>query len=91
MTMTKDQAMQAFEQHRAEWLASARAEAIRIYKNKQAPISIDEVRMACPPPEGADPRVMGGVFNLKQWRKTGYRNSWRRACHNRPVALFELR
>jgi hypothetical protein len=48
------------------------------------------VRAACPPPSAVDPRVMGAIFNTPEWQKVGYCNSKRRACHKRPISIFQL-
>ena len=77
-----------FEDHRASWLEMARETAIRLSK-KRGIISIDDVRIECPPPPGVDPRVMGAVFRpSKHWKQEGYKSSERGTCHNRPVALW---
>jgi hypothetical protein len=81
---------QRLENLRRHWLASARAVARHLaYRN--GTVTIDEVRRHCEPPEGIDPRVMGAVFRSADFEATGdYRRSDRRACHNRPVAIFRL-
>ena len=73
---------------RAEWLIRARAAAAVLGATGNA-ITVDDVRTVCPPPDGADPRVMGAVFDGR-WRKVGYRNSTRRECHGRPIGEFRL-
>jgi hypothetical protein len=83
----RDRALALFEEHRAEWLAVARRTAILLYRRVGRPITVDDVRMECPPPGGIDPRVMGGVFS--GWTPVGWTNSRRRACHGRPIRLFE--
>ncbi len=83
------------EAARKQFLERARAVAMRIASNNETGIvTIDMVRAQCPPPEGVDPRVMGAVFRSGRhspWRKIGYVQSRRRACHGRPVALFKLK
>lgn len=86
-TEGRDEAMALFEAHRAEWLATARHAALRLYRRMARPITIDDVRAVCPPPAVYDPRVMGAVFT--GWIPVGYTNSRRRACHGRPIRLFE--
>ena len=80
-----------FERNRGDWLTMAREAAVRLARIRSAGITINDVRAACPPPDDVDPRVMGGVFTRKQWRKVGYVNSERRECHGRPLAVFQLR
>lgn len=89
MTATegRDEALDLFERHRADWLASARAAALRLYRRDGRPISVDDVRAECPPPPDSDPRVMGAVF--MGWTAVGYANSRRRACHGRLIRLFK--
>jgi hypothetical protein len=83
---SRDEALALFETHRAAWLAEARRTAFLLYRQAGRPITVDDVRMACPPPAGSDPRVMGAVFT--GWTAVGYVNSRRRACHGRPIRLF---
>lgn len=85
--LSKDDAMALFEEHRAEWLARARDAASRLYRRFGRPITIDDVRSECPPPDVYDPRVMGAVFS--GWTPVGYINSRRRTCHGRPIRLFQ--
>jgi hypothetical protein len=86
-TQSRDEALALLETHRAEWLAEARRTAFLLYWQAGQPITVDDVRMACPPPVGCDPRVMGAVFT--GWTPVGYTNSRRRMCHGRPIRLFE--
>lgn len=86
-TEGRDEALALFEEHRAEWLAAARHAALRLYRRVERPITVDEVRAECPPPEGIDPRVMGAVFS--GWVAVGFVNSRRRMCHGRPIRMFE--
>lgn len=79
-----------FEQYRAEWLAKARHEALKLGRKRRV-VTVDDVRNVCPPPEEFDPRVMGAVFRTPEWEAVGFINSGRRACHKRPVRLFALR
>lgn len=79
-----------FEEHRADWLAEARAIAFDLAQ-RNGTVTIDDVRALCPPPADVDPRVMGAVFRTRDFRPTGkHRKSARSICHNRPVAIFEL-
>jgi hypothetical protein len=86
-TQSRDEALDLFEVHRAAWLAEARQAAILLYRRVERPITVDDVRAECPPPGYYDPRVMGAVFT--GWNAVGYINSRRRACHGRPIRLFE--
>ena len=90
-TKSKQQAFDLFEQHRAEYIAKARAAALRIaLSRKSGRITIDDVRAECPPPKSIDPRVMGGVLRAPEWERVGYQSSKRTVCHKRPVAIFRL-
>lgn len=86
-TQSRDEALDLFEIHRAAWLAEARRVAILLYRRVERPITVDDVRAECPPPAYSDPRVMGAVFT--GWTPVGFTNSRRRACHGRPIRLFE--
>lgn len=88
---TKTEALDALEETRAEWLASARAWAQQFARSGD-PITITDVRRYGPPvPEGVDPRVCGAVFrDSNTWKPLGYVKSRRRTSHNRPVMAFAL-
>jgi hypothetical protein len=80
-----------FEEHRADWLAEARATAVSL-AIQRGTVTIDDVRDHCPPPDDVDPRVMGAVFRTSDFESTGrHVRSVRRTCHNRPVMVFKLR
>lgn len=78
-----------FEEHRAEFLETARAVA-RALAFERGEITIDDVREHCAPPPNVDPRVMGAVFRTDDFEAVGYRKSNRSTCHHRPVAVFRL-
>lgn len=84
-----------FEYSQPDWIEVARAKAVEIaLRHPNFDCTIDEVRAECPPPDGADPRIMGSVFLCSakgDWEKIGYVQSKRKACHGRPVALFRLK
>ena len=73
-----------------EWLAKARAVALRLGAGGKR-ITIDMIRAECPPPHGVDPRIMGAVFLRKTWANCGYIQGFRETSHGRPVAVFMLR
>lgn len=79
-----------FEEHRADFLARARAVA-RAIARQRGEVTINDVREVCPPPETVDPRIMGAVLRAPEFEACGYRKSDRRECHGRPVAVFRLR
>lgn len=82
--------MPLFEAHRSTWLAEARAVARHLGRDGGL-VTVNDVRRICPPPVGADPRVMGAVFTRSEWRNMGAENSDRRTCHGRPISVFRLR
>ena len=88
MTASKQEALDLLELHRKEWLAEARATAA-FYADLHGSVTVDDVRALCPIPEGIDGRVMGAVFNTKEWKAGPFINSRRRACHRRPIRVFE--
>jgi hypothetical protein len=75
---------------RHAWIARARDCAIAIAREKGS-VTVNDVREACPPPEGADPRIMGAVLLAPQFARIGMRPSDRRTCHGRPIGVFTLR
>lgn len=79
--------MPGFEAHQADWLAKARAVALELGRSGHV-VTVNDVRKRCPPPPEADPRVMGAIFTRGEWRRVGYINSNRAACHGRPIAAF---
>lgn len=85
--MARDVALKRLEATRAAWLARARSAAVTLYRALQRPITVDDVRDACPPPEEIDPRAMGAIF-MKDWDCVGFRNSTRKECHARPIRSF---
>lgn len=81
------------ESRRATFLLRARRAAKELAA-LNGDVTVDEVRAACPPPEGVDPRIMGCVFHERHadgariWQAVGYVKSARKACHHRPVMRF---
>lgn len=68
-----------------DWIKQARSAAIRIAR-ESGKVTIDDVRAVCPPPDKADPRVMGAIFHpRKLWTVVGYIKSGRRENHGRPI------
>jgi hypothetical protein len=77
-------AVQQVEDH-GEWLAMAKAVAIQV-SLAQGYVSSDDIWESCPPPAGADPRVMGALWRPRQhWAPIGYVPSSRKECHCRPI------
>lgn len=89
-TLFETRVLPLFEEHRGDWLATARA-AARFLGHGGAPVTIDAVRKLCPPPADVDPRVMGAVFLRREWTRIGFEQSARRECHGRPVAVHRLK
>lgn len=80
--------LETFEMTRPEYLAKARATARRLLETRDE-ITINDVREHCPPPPHWDGRVLGAVFNHKDFESTGrIVKSTRDACHKRPIQLF---
>lgn len=76
-----------FELTRPEFLEEARQIARDLALGGKL-VTIDDVRVQCPPPDNVDPRVMGAVFNTKEWEASGYIRSTRSTCHKRPICQF---
>jgi hypothetical protein len=82
----------SFERSRPDFLSHARTVAARLWKERDGPITINDVRAAgVHPPQHIDPRVMGAVFRGDAWECVGYIGSVRRTSHGRPVAMFVRR
>lgn len=86
----RDEALDALERARATWIDEARATAIRLAQAR-GEVTIDDVREACPPPAGVDPRVMGAVMRPPLFEACGFVLSSRAECHRRPIRVFRLR
>ena len=87
-TDKRDEALLRLEETRQAYLAQARTVAVRLSNDGRRPVSVDDVRKACPPPAGIDGRVMGAIFNLPEWMPFDYVNSSRTECHGRPIRRF---
>lgn len=86
---TKEEALDALEASRADWLAVARGVARVIARS--GPITVNDVRKKAPPlPDGVDGRVFGAVLRGPEWKFEGYVKSTRRTSHGRPVARYRL-
>lgn len=89
-TLFEDTVLPHFEAHSGDWLARARAHARLLGQGGQT-VTINDVRVKCPPPVDVDPRVMGAVFLARDWELLRHERSARRTCHNRPVGVFRLK
>jgi hypothetical protein len=79
------------EKAQHEWISLARQTAERLAR-QNGQITSDDIWDVCPPPVGADPRVMGAVFADKTiWQRVGYVKSARKINHGRPVTAWTLR
>lgn len=89
---TKDEAIDALEVARADWLALARSEAVKIaVACATRTCTIEDVRRAVPMPEGIDPRVAGAVFrDAGVWEPAGYEQGTRSMSHRRPIMRYAL-
>ena len=72
------------------WIERAR-DAARNLAAENGEVTINDVRDLCPPPEGADPRIMGSVFLSRDFVRVDFRKSGRAACHGRMIGVFRLR
>ncbi len=87
-TATKQLALNLFEKTRKEFLDNARWIAIRIAKENNGYVNIDQVRNQVTTPNGVDQRVYGAVFNTTDFEKSGYTLTTRKTSHGRPIAIF---
>lgn len=88
---TREEALNALEIARADYLANARNVAKEIAVNGNGTCTVNQVREVLPPPDGIDGRVMGAIFNKSDWQNMGYVSSDRGVCHKRPIALFRYK
>lgn len=88
--VARDRALGILEQSQPEWLAMARAVA-RDLASSGGVVTVNDVREKCPPPPGSDPRIMGAIFNTREWERVGVQRSGRRVCHARPISTFRLK
>lgn len=89
-TLNKQQAMDLFEIQRQAYLSHCRDIAERLY-NLYGPLTIDQVREQCPPPQIFNAKVLGAVFNTEKWQKRGYEPTKIKSSHGRLVAIWELK
>lgn len=93
---SKDEALDAMEEARGQWLAFARHAARvcvtdKINAGKPPEVTINDVRDRAPPlPTGVDPRVYGAVLRGPEWELVRYVPSARTRSHKRPVALYRF-
>ena len=88
----KEDALDLLERTRKEYIAQARDTALAIARFKPGPITVNDVRKLCPPPDEIDPRVLGAVFRTgknSMWKPVGYVRSER--AHARPIMQFQLK
>lgn len=88
----KESALRVLEATRKEYLEEARMAARKIALSSESKTcTVDEVREVCPPPKDIDGRVMGAIFNSKDWEMVGFERSKRKTCHKRPISRFALK
>ena len=86
----KESAHQIFEVTRPEFLAQARATALR-YALNHGSVTIDDVRRYTPLPEYISPNVFGGVFRGAEWECVGFEPSTRVSAHARIIRRYRLK
>jgi hypothetical protein len=90
MSNYEDSILEVQKEKYEAWIDRARKEARKIAK-RRGKVSADDVHRACPPPEYADPRVMGAVFFPREdWIVVEYQRSVRKSNHGRPIAVWSL-
>jgi hypothetical protein len=86
----KENELARLRELRAEYLAEARKVARKLGTNGKY-ITVDDVREACPVPEGVNPTCLGALFSLDgEWMHTGYAVSERKEAHGRRIGLYML-
>ncbi len=87
-TRTKEEAFDLFENHRAEFLAYARSVADEFYKFNGS-VTTDNIRNLIDIPETINKKVLGCVFNTKEWVLIGYTKSKVKTSHGRTIGIFK--
>lgn len=86
----KETPFELLERTRGEYLHDARETARQLLRKRDY-VTIDDIRLVCPPPKGVDPRVMGAVFTPAEFEAIGWIRSSRSECHKRPIQRFRLK
>lgn len=84
----RDTTLSAQERRHGDWMASVRAEAIRI-AYERGTVSADDIAYI-PLPEGASPNVRGGVFNHPLFEFSGFVRSKRPEAHFNRLNEYRL-
>lgn len=77
------------EEHQADLVERLRAAAKALAATHPDGITSDEVHAVVNIPEATDRRVMGAVFNKKDWVHVGWRASTRKINHGRPIRVWK--
>lgn len=86
---SKEEALEALEIARIEYLAHARVIAVKLAKEQGGLVTAYDVREVCPPPEDIDHRVMGAVLKGPEWEPHGFIENPRKGWgYNHPVRRF---
>jgi len=96
MTLTKQGALNLFEQYRAELLDYSRWIAIKIAKENDGYCTIDQVREQISQlPKfktlTVDPRVFGATFKKDMWEKVDTKSTKRPIAHGRYITIWKLK
>lgn len=70
-----------------DWLARARAVAVKIAR-ENGEVSSDDIHEALPLPPEANPALMGAVFKNIGLRVVGYQNTRRPQAHGRLIRVY---
>lgn len=74
----------------AKWIMEARRKAVELCR-RNGEVSSDDIWQVLPPPEKADPRVMGAVFFPRdQWIVIRSEKSARKINHGRRISVWQL-
>ena len=87
---TKQEALDLFEKTRIEFLDLCRWVAVKIARQK-GNVTVDDVRAEVKLPLNIDGRVLGAVFNKRDFEKVGYTQTRIKTSHSRPIGVFVLR
>ena len=74
-TKTKEEGMElvAATAEKQAWLRKANGVAKDLHASVQVPIDVRDLERICPVPPHFDNRILGRVFNTKEWRCVGTR------------------
>lgn len=79
-----------YQQVKKEYLDSARWTARKLL-NKQSYVTTDDIWAVCPPPKVLNPKIMGSIFQDRDFESIGFTYTRRPSSHGRPIRKFRMK